>query len=118
MSFTTIAKILASLLPKDDLLKLLLFIVLIPIVLISLLFSAPAVIYKRVPIVTDEQAAYYYDASKGVSDSTKSPCFPGVNVNWMEVIALDAVRLNQNFEGTSLSRAKELAEKFIVQTGT
>lgn len=118
MSFLTMAKILASLLPKDDLVKILLCVVLIPILLIGLLFSAPAVIYKRVPIVTDEQAAYYYDAAEAVSDSTRSPCFKGVTVNWQEVIAVDAVRLNQEFEGTSYSRALELAQKFIVQTGT
>lgn len=78
----------------------------------------PVVIHERVPVcATKEQAVWYWQAAKGVTEMTQSPCDPGVYVDWQEVIAIDAVRLKQNFKRSSPERAYELALRFVEETG-
>jgi|GEM_PF-875964 len=78
----------------------------------------PVVIHERVPVTaTKEQAVWYWQAAKEVTEMTESPCDPGVYVDWQQVIAIDAVRLEQNFKKSSSSRAKELAKHFVEQIG-
>lgn len=79
----------------------------------------PVVIHERVPVtMTKEQAVWYWQAAKSVTEMTQSPCDPGVYVDWQEVIAIDAVRLKQNFKKSSPKRALELAKRFIEESGT
>lgn len=79
----------------------------------------PVVIHERVPVaMTEEQALWYWQAAKGVSDMTQSPCDDGVYVDWQEVIAIDAVRLKQNFKKSSAARARDLAERFVEPVGS
>jgi|LSQX01.2.fsa_nt_gb D-alanyl-lipoteichoic acid acyltransferase DltB (MBOAT superfamily) len=79
----------------------------------------PVVIHERVPVcTTKEQAVWYWQAAKSVTEMTQSPCDPGVYVDWQNVIAIDAVRLKQNFNKSSLERAYELALRFVEETGT
>lgn len=110
-------RLIAALLPKDNIIKFLLVLLLIPIMLIVLLISGPMVLAMRVPLVTPLQARFYSEGAKIVSDSTKSPCNSGVIVNWQEVIAIDAVLLKQDFKKSSKGRALDLAKKFIFKTG-
>lgn len=79
----------------------------------------PVVIHERVPVcATKEQAVWYWQAAKSVTEMTQSPCDPGVYVDWQNVIAIDTVRLKQNFKKSSPERAQELALRFVEETGT
>jgi|GEM_PF-6347894 len=109
--------ILMALVPKDKALFIFLGFLLLPVLLICVLFSGPAVIHERVPMVTPEQAMLYFNAAKMVSESTESPCDDGVLVNWQEVLAVDAVQLKQNFRKANQGRADELAQLFVEKSG-
>lgn len=115
MSFAL--KVILALVPKDRALLIGLCLILTPIVLICVFFSGPVVIHERVPMATPGQAFLYFNAAKAASDHTKSPCDEGVKVNWQEVIAIDAVRLKQNFKKASPERASELAYLFTEKVG-
>ena len=83
-----------------------------------LLILMPVVIHERVPVtMTQEQAVWYWQAAKEVTEMTQSPCDDGVYVDWQEVIAIDAVKLKQNFKKSSAGRAKMLALKFVEEIG-
>lgn len=83
-----------------------------------ILILMPVVIHERVPVtMTQEQAVWYWQAAKEVTEMTQSPCDDGVYVDWQEVIAIDTVRLKQNFKKSNDKRAKELALKFIEEDG-
>lgn len=111
-------RLFLALAPKDKALFVGLACLLTPVLLLCLFFSGPVVIHERVPMATPEQAWLYFNAAKEVGDGTKSPCHDGVTVNWQQVIAVDAVRLKQDFSKTSMTRALDLAGMFIEQTGT
>jgi hypothetical protein len=89
-----------------------------PVALLVFFFAGPITIWERVPIVTPSQAQMYVDAAKKVSDSTKSPCDPGVTVDWQPLLAIDAVRLDQDFRKASPGRAEDLAWMFIEKSGS
>ncbi|HBQ26679.1 MAG TPA: hypothetical protein DD791_09840 [Syntrophomonas sp.] len=83
-----------------------------------LLVIMPVVIHERIPVtMTKEQAIWYWQAAKEVTEMTQSPCDDGVYVDWQEVIAVDTVRLKQNFKKSNEKRAKELALKFVEEDG-
>jgi hypothetical protein len=83
-----------------------------------LLIIMPVVIHERVPVtMTREQAVWYWQAAKEVSEMTQSPCDDGVYVDWQEVIAVDTVRLKQNFKKSSPKRAEKLARLFVEEDG-
>lgn len=83
-----------------------------------MLVIIPTVIYERIPVtMTKEQAVWYWQAAKEVTEMTQSPCDDGVYVDWQEVIAIDTVRLKQNFNKSNDKRAKELALKFVEEVG-
>lgn len=88
------------------------------ITLLLLFFMIPIVIFERVPVVKHEQALWYYNAARQVSDMTSSPCDDGVYVDWQEVIAIDAVRKKQNFKKSSAKKAKDLALEFVEESGS
>jgi len=72
-----------------------------------------------VPVAPPARVKLYVDAAKEVTASTKSPCDDGVDlIDWQQMIAIDAVRLKQNFKKVTKSRAESLAESFIEQDGT
>lgn len=84
-----------------------------------LLVIMPVVIHERVPVtMTKEQAVWYWQAAKEVTEMTQSPCDDGVYVDWQEVIAVDTVRLKQNFKKSNKQRAKKLALMFVEEDGT
>lgn len=113
------ARIVLSLMPEVEKLALVIVaIITLPFLLLALLFAGPIVIWERVPIVTPSQAKIYVDAAKEVSESTKSPCDPGVTVDWQPLLAIEAVRLNQDFRKATPARARDLARMFIKRKGT
>ncbi|GBF35408.1 metalloendopeptidases [Desulfocucumis palustris] len=110
-------KLLLALVPKDKAIHILLAGILLPVFLICVLFSGPVVVHERVPMVSQEQAMLYFNAAKRVSNSTSSPCDKGVIVNWQQVIAIDAVLLNQDFSNANEDRAYQLARRFVEKIG-
>ena len=95
------------------------FIVLGVLLLVLLLFASPFLMYQKVPLASTEVADMYVNAAQAVEQSTQSPADPqGVTVNWQQVLAVDAVRYNQDFSQVTPSDAYQTAELFIRQTGT
>lgn len=80
-------------------------------------FLMPVVIHERVPVASLEQAVSYHDIARQVSDMTQSPCDPGVEIDWQEMMAVDAVRYEQNFEKADPGSIKRLANMFIEESG-
>ncbi|QGP94112.1 Peptidase family M23 (plasmid) [Neomoorella glycerini] len=115
-----LARAALALLPEkpEKALMWVLVIILAPVALLALLFAGPIVIWERVPIASPEQVMIYVNAAKTVSDSTKSPCDPGVTVDWQPLLAIDAVRLDQDFRKASPGRAEDLAWMFIEKSGS
>lgn len=102
-----LARIALSIIPDlKDVIKFLLLGLLLPVVLIILLFAGPIVVHERVPLASPSQVQIYIDAAQKASTD-------GVNVAWQPLVAIDAVRLKQNFSKTSPERAYELARMFI-----
>lgn len=100
-------------------------IIKVVLVVITLFFALlimilmPVVIHERIPVtITKSQALWYYDAAMEVTMKTQSPCDDGVYVDWQEVVAVDAVRYNQNFNKSSAAKALDLADRFVEETGT
>lgn len=100
-------------------------LVTVVLIIISIFFGLlmlvimPVVIHERIPVtMTEEQAVWYWQAAKDATEMTQSPCDDGVYVDWQEVIAIDTVRLKQNFKKSSQKRAKELALRFVEEVGT
>jgi hypothetical protein len=113
-----IARVALAFLPEPEkAVKWVLVIIFVPVALLALLFAGPIVIWERVPIASPEQVMIYVNAAKMVSDSTKSPCDPGVTVDWQPLLAIDAVRLDQDFSKANPARAEELARRFIEKSG-
>jgi len=103
----------------EQVVKFILLAMLLPLALLALIFAGPIVVYEHVPVAPPARAKLYVDAAKSVTASTKSPCDDGVDlIDWQQMIAIDAVRLKQNFKKVNKSRAESLAESFIEQDGT
>ncbi|GFN21961.1 hypothetical protein [Thermanaeromonas sp. C210] len=105
-----IAKIAGALLLEAERVLLWTVIILIlPLALLALLFAGPIVIWERVPIASPSQVQIYVDAAREASESTKSPCDPGVKIEWQPLLAIEAARLNPDFRKATPARARELA---------
>lgn len=114
-----LARAALALLPEPEkAIKWVLVIVLAPLTLLALLFAGPIVIWERVPIAEPEQALVYVNAAREVSAGTSSPCDDGVKVDWQPLLAIDAVRLEQDFRKANPGRAEELARMFIEKAGS
>jgi hypothetical protein len=87
--------------------------------LVALLFAAPFLMYQKVPLVSTQVADMYVNAAQAARQSTQTPPDPqGVAVNWQQVLAVDAVRYNQDFSQVAPLDAYQTAKLFIRQTGT
>ena len=103
----------------EQVVKFILLAIMLPLALIALIFAGPIVIFKHVPVAMPGIVQMYMEAAKEVTASTKSPCDDGVElINWQQMIAIDAVRLKQDFKNVTKSRTESLAESFIEQVGT
>lgn len=81
-----------------------LIILLIPVFIASIFVTV-----KTVPAVDDKIANMYMQAADNVSEGKS------VQVDYMQLIAIDAVRFKQDFSKASLSEATALANRFIAQ---
>jgi len=89
------------------------------LLLVALLFAAPFLMRQKVPLVSTQVADMYVNAAQAARQSTQTPPDPqGVTVNWQQVLAVDAVRYNQDFSQVAPPDAYRTAELFIRQTGT
>ncbi|MTI85629.1 MAG: hypothetical protein FH756_17465 [Firmicutes bacterium] len=94
-------------------------VVIATLALVVIFFAGPIAVYKHVPIASPDRVQLYIEAAKSVTESTDSPCDGGVElIDWQQMIAIDAVRLKQEFENVTKSRTESLAESFIEQDGT
>lgn len=102
-------KLLMSFIPEPDkLFKLIVFVVLIPIVVIIMFFSLPANLAKNVPLAAPSQVKIYMDIAKEVGTGK-------VEIDWTDLLAIDAARLDNNFKKTDIGRIKFIANKFIIE---
>lgn len=106
--WAALARIALSFIPKDKLLMVIIFIPLAFIAFIGLLISGPGHVYKHIPLGQDEsQFNYYINAAAQIQTET------GISVNWQEIMAIDAVVLEQDFSTSSQSRAYGYKDYFI-----
>lgn len=112
-------KALAAFVPAEKLPYYLLAAIAVPLALIVLLFAVPVVIHERVPLAKPSQVRLYVEAAEMVSDSTKTACdSEGLTVNWQLLLAIEAVRLGQDFRLADAARADDLARRFVERAGT
>ncbi|TVX85624.1 M23 family metallopeptidase [Paenibacillus agilis] len=106
--WVTLARIAATIVPKDKLLYIVVFVPLGFIVFLGLLISGPGNVYKHVPLgQNDEQFNYYINAAKQIQTETT------ILLNWQEIMAIDAVLLEQDFSKSSQSRAHSYKRYFV-----
>lgn len=97
------------LIPPEKAIKIIVWGIVGAFFVLVLLFIAPFLIYTHIPYGQEiEHFNFYSDAVKEIERITD-----GVQLNWQEVMALDAVLLEQNFELSSYDRALEMAWLFI-----
>jgi murein DD-endopeptidase MepM/ murein hydrolase activator NlpD len=89
-----------------DILKFLLLALLLPLILFILLFAGPIAVHERIPLASPSQVQIYVDAAQKASTG-------GVTVDWQQLLAIDAVRLKQDFSKANPAEAEALAERFI-----
>lgn len=105
--WAALTRIGLSFVPKD---RLLLFVFVTPLALVLfllLMISGPTALFKHVPLAEEHQYRYYIQAAQIMEQDT------GVFVNWQEIMAIDAVLLEQDFSESSLSRALSYKRFFI-----
>lgn len=101
-------KALLALLPEpEEIIKFILLVLFIPIAFIGLFFVIPITSYKTIPCASPSQVKIYIDTAQNVSNGK------GILVDWKDVIAIDAVILDQDFTKTSQLHVEELSRKFI-----
>lgn len=106
-----LAKIFISFAPEPKkLLKVILGIIVFPFFILLVVFAIPLGIAKTVPLATPGQIQTYVDAADNVSQGK------GIQVDWRNVIACDAVLLKQDFSKTSIRRAEAMSMRFVKAT--
>jgi len=105
--WVTAAKIALALFPKDRIIFMVIAIPMGIMLLFMLFFGAPSGIYKHVPAGNDEQYNFYLQAADQIKTET------GVEVNWQEIMAIDAVVFEQDFSRTSYVHAYGYKQYFI-----
>lgn len=103
-----LAKLLIAFAPEPK--KIVEFIIIglmIPFILFFMLILTPTLLLKTVPMAKPSQIQFYVDAAETVNKEK------GVQVDWKNVIAIDAVLLEQDFSRSSSVRAVETTERFI-----
>lgn len=96
-----------SYLIKDDrLIKYFFGFLILFFFLLFIFLIAPVYLYKTVPMAAPSQVKIYMDAAKKAGEGK-------VDLDWKDVISVDAALLDQNFDNTSFDRVEKLSERFI-----
>ncbi|MGG3471568.1 transglycosylase SLT domain-containing protein [Neobacillus pocheonensis] len=102
-------KVLASFVPPEKLFKTVVLIIMIPITLLAVVVVAPAVALLHIPAASDSQYNTYIQAAKQMNQETE------LNVKWQEIMAIEAVVLEQRFDKSNASRAYTYKDVFIYE---
>lgn len=103
-----LVRLAIQLIPPDKAINFILGAVFLALVLVILLFAAPIMIYKHIPMGKNTtEFNYYANAAKKIEGET------GVLINWQKMMAIDAVLLEQDFSKSSETRAYSYKEYFI-----
>ncbi|WP_019123861.1 M23 family metallopeptidase [Brevibacillus massiliensis] len=101
-----VVRLALFLIPKDKWIPLLLIIVLLPFAAILFIVSSFTTV-KQIPAISPDQVQIYIKAVQQVEEET------GLWADWKELVAIDAVRFQQDFSKATLSQARSLAWRFI-----
>ena len=103
-----VLKIASSFVKKD---KLVYGIIAVPLAFLFLLvfLGSAGTVIKHVPLAEPDQYRYYMDAAEMIKAET------GIDVDWQQIIAIDAVLLEQDFSKSSLERALSYKWYFVRQ---
>ncbi|EIV99927.1 M23 family metallopeptidase [Thermoanaerobacter siderophilus] len=114
-----LGKVLLAFLPDDleSVIKFALLFILVPIVFLTLAFAGPITAVEKIPLVSYEQIQMYISIAKKVSESTKNPYSEGVEIDWRQLVAIDAVRFKQDFSEANPQEVEELAKLFLEKVG-
>lgn len=103
-----LAKMLAALgIEPEKILQAVLILLVVPAVALAVFFIVPAAMMETVPMAQPAHVQYYVDAANMARDKY------GLSLDWQELVALDAVLLEQDFSRTSRARAESLADLFV-----
>ncbi|MCR3922068.1 MAG: M23 family metallopeptidase [Firmicutes bacterium] len=103
-----IAKAAAALaMEPEKVLQLVLLALLLPLGLLAVFFAAPAVMVGSVPLALPAHVQLYVDAAEEINEEY------GLSLDWQELLALDAVLLEQDFSQTTKRRAVSTAMLFV-----
>ncbi len=101
-------RFLALLVPDlKNIKKILAYVLLLPIAILSIFFVSPGVVIETIPMASPSQVNWYVEAAEKVSEKYD------LDIDWQEMIAIDAVRLRQDFSKSGPDRALALAEAFV-----
>lgn len=84
---------------------------------VMMLFAVPIVLYNMVPLARREVADYFVQAAQDwkqyTIDNSKTPGpYDGVLVDWRDVIAVEAVKRNQDFRNVTYDDAYKATQRF------
>lgn len=83
-------------------------LLLVGIIMLPILIASCFVTVQATPVIETSQVVMYMNAAKEASQGK-------VDVDFRPLIAIDAIRFEQDFSKASKSEAKELAERFILE---
>lgn len=109
-------KLALTLAPSEKLFKSILVIFMMILFFLLMLIAAPVIVFTYIPYgKTTDHFQYYSRAVAMIKDETTTTHQHGLELNWQEVMAIDAVLLEQNFDLSSESRAYETARMFVIE---
>lgn len=110
-----LSKILLAFLPDDleSIFKFALLFIVVPALLIALLFAGPITAAEKIPLINTEQVKMYIYTANKVSDSTKNKYSQRIQIDWRQLVAIDAVRFQQDFSKANPAEIEKLAKMFI-----
>jgi hypothetical protein len=91
----------------EELVKIVLLVFFLPVAVIAVFFVVPFITITSIPMADPSQIQYYINAADKVNERYK------LNIEWEEVLALDAVLLEQDFSKTGRERAEETVLLFV-----
>lgn len=91
----------------EELVKIVLLVFFLFVAFIAVFFVVPFITITSVPMAEPFQIHYYIDAVDRVNERFN------LDIEWEEVLALDAVLLEQDFSKTSRERAEQTALLFV-----
>ncbi|WP_227766362.1 M23 family metallopeptidase [Zhaonella formicivorans] len=107
------ARAIIALFPPEDIVKMILTVILLPILFLSLFLVGPTLILMKIPLAGPVELKYYQDAAEKINremQDVEEP--PWTSLDWRKLVAVDAVLFQQRFNLASPERAQWLAEKF------